>query len=86
MGKPPHLAEEGCERLGGGRREYKTGSPKGLLFHDAGVQVAERAGISLSTLSKPESGGPGVTLDTLVKVMFVLGRRDEVAGIAAVIL
>ena len=48
------------------------------------AQVSERAGISRSTLSKLESGNPGVTLDTLVKVMFILGLQDEVlASIAA---
>lgn len=39
-------------------------------------QVAERAGISRSTLSKLEHGDPGVSLGVLLEVLRALGQVD----------
>ena len=41
------------------------------------TQVAERANISRSTLWAVEKGNPGVTLGTLLQVMFVLGLEKD---------
>lgn len=40
--------------------------------------VAERAGISTSTLSKLENGDPGVALGTFLNVCRALGMMDQV--------
>ncbi len=46
-------------------------------------QVAERAGISRSTLHLIESGAPGTSLGKLLQVLVVLGMESDLSGIAA---
>lgn len=44
--------------------------------------MAERAGISRTTLHKVEQGDPGVSLGTYATVLFVLGLEERVADLA----
>jgi transcriptional regulator with XRE-family HTH domain len=46
-------------------------------------QVAERAGISRSTLHLIESGSAGVSLGKLMEVLVVLGMESDLSRIAA---
>ena len=45
--------------------------------------VAQRAGISRSSLYKVEAGDPGATLGTYVRVLAVLGLEGDVQALAA---
>ncbi|MEA4905222.1 hypothetical protein SDC9_194611 [bioreactor metagenome] len=45
-------------------------------------QVAERAGISRSTLWQIEKGAPSVSLGTYAQVLFVLGLEKDLQSIA----
>lgn len=45
--------------------------------------VAQRAGISRTSLYKVEAGNPGATLGTYLRVMAVLGLEADVNGLAA---
>ena len=45
-------------------------------------QVAERAGISRSTLFKVESGDGGVAMSTCLKILFVLGLDQDLTKVA----
>lgn len=45
-------------------------------------QVAERAGIARSTLSKLENGDSGVSVETLLKVLYTLGLEDDLGRVA----
>ena len=45
-------------------------------------QVAERAGISRSTLHLMENGSPGISLGRLVQVLNVLGLQADISQIA----
>ena len=44
--------------------------------------MAERAGISRTTLHKVEQGDPGVSLGTYATVLFVLGLEERIADLA----
>ena len=44
--------------------------------------MAERAGISRTTLLKVEKGDPGVSFGTLATVLFVLGLLDRLSELA----
>lgn len=44
--------------------------------------MAERAGISRTTLHKVEQGAPGVSLGTYATVLFVLGLEERIAELA----
>ena len=44
--------------------------------------MAERAGISRTTLHKVERGDPGVSLGTCATVLFVLGLEERIAELA----
>jgi transcriptional regulator with XRE-family HTH domain len=44
--------------------------------------MAERAGISRTTLLKVEKGDPGVAVGTYAAVLFVLGMVDRLGGLA----
>ncbi len=46
--------------------------------------MAERAGISRTTLSKAEKGEPGVSVGTLATLMFILGLTERLATVADV--
>ena len=46
-------------------------------------QLAERAGISRSTVQLLEKGEPGVSMSAYVQVLFVLGLEDDLRKIAA---
>lgn len=45
--------------------------------------VAQRAGISRSTLYKVESGDPGATLGSYLRVLAVLGLENDLQALAA---
>ncbi|MFZ4652175.1 MAG: helix-turn-helix domain-containing protein [Rubrivivax sp.] len=45
--------------------------------------VAGRAGISRSTLYKVESGDPGATMGTYLRVLAALGLENDLHGLAA---
>jgi len=45
--------------------------------------MAERAGISRTTLLKVEKGDPGVAVATYATVLFVLGMLDRLADLAS---
>lgn len=45
--------------------------------------VAQRAGISRSSLYKVEAGDPGATLGTYLRVLAVLGLEGDIAALAA---
>jgi transcriptional regulator with XRE-family HTH domain len=45
--------------------------------------IAQRAGISRSSLYKVEAGDPGVTLGTVLRVLTALGLDGDVQGLAA---
>ncbi|HEY4358213.1 MAG TPA: helix-turn-helix transcriptional regulator [Acidobacteriaceae bacterium] len=45
--------------------------------------VAQRAGISRSTLYKVEAGDPGVTMGSCLRVLAVLGLENDLQGLAA---
>ncbi len=47
------------------------------------VQVAERAGISRTTLTSVEKGNPNVAIGAYVKVLSVLGLDKNIAAVAA---
>ena len=66
------LAELG-ERLRLARRRRKLSS----------AVVAQRAGISRSTLYKVEAGDPGTTLGSCLRVLAVLGLENDIQGLAA---
>ncbi len=46
-------------------------------------QIAERAGISRSTIQLLEKGEPGVSMSAYVQVLFVLGLEDDLKKIAS---
>ena len=46
--------------------------------------MAERAGISRTTLNKLEKGDPGVGMGTYAKTLFILGLLDRLAELADV--
>jgi transcriptional regulator with XRE-family HTH domain len=54
-----------------------------LRRHLSAEQVAERAGISRSTLHLIESGAPGTSLGKLLQVLVVLGMETDLSRIAA---
>lgn len=47
------------------------------------AQVAERAGMSRSTLWQIEKGAPGVSLSSYMQVMLVLNLENDIAKLAA---
>ena len=47
------------------------------------VVVAQRAGISRTSLYKVEAGAPGATMATYVRVLVVLGLEDDLNALAA---
>lgn len=46
--------------------------------------MAERAGVSRTTLQKVEKGDPGVSVGTIATVLFVLGLLDRLRELADV--
>ena len=46
--------------------------------------MAERAGISRTTLSKAEKGDPGVSIGTLATLLFILGLDERLSEAADV--
>ena len=46
--------------------------------------MAERAGISRTTLSKAEKGNPGVSVGTLATLLFILGLDERLSEVADV--
>lgn len=53
-----------------------------LRRHLSAEQVAERAGISRSTLHLMEGGSPGTSLGKLLHVLIVLGMETDLSSIA----
>ncbi len=47
------------------------------------IQLAERAGISRSTIQLLEKGEPGVSMSAYVQVLFVLGMENDLRNIAS---
>jgi transcriptional regulator with XRE-family HTH domain len=45
--------------------------------------VAQRAGISRTTLYKVEAGAPGATIGSYLRVLAVLGLENDLRGLAA---
>lgn len=45
--------------------------------------VAQRAGISRTSLYKAEGGNPGATLGTYLRIMAVLGLESDISALAA---
>jgi transcriptional regulator with XRE-family HTH domain len=78
--KPPiifpqeqRLLSEFAERLKLARKRRKLSS----------VVVAQRAGISRTSLYKVETGDPGATLGTYLRVLAVLGLEGDINALAA---
>ena len=78
--KPPtvfpqeqRLLSELAERLKLARKRRKLSS----------TVVAQRAGISRSSLYKVETGDPGATLGTYLRVLAVLGLEGDINALAA---
>ena len=78
--KPPtvfpqeqRLLSELAERLKLARKRRKLSS----------TVVAQRAGISRSSLYKVETGDPGATLGTYLRVLAVLGLEGDISALAA---
>lgn len=44
--------------------------------------MAERSGISRTTLSKAEKGNPGVSIGTLATLLFILGLEERLSEVA----
>lgn len=53
-----------------------------LRRHYAAVVVAERAGITRSTLHRAERGNPGVALGTYAGILRVLGLQGDIDAVA----
>ena len=47
------------------------------------ITVAERAGIARTTLYKAESGDPGVTLGTYIRILATLGMEKDFEHLAS---
>jgi len=54
-----------------------------LRRHLSALQVADRAGISRSTLQSMEKGSPSVSIGNLLQVMVVLGLEKDFPKLAA---
>lgn len=46
--------------------------------------MAERSGISRTTLSKAEKGDPGISVGTIATLLFILGLDERLAEVAEV--
>ena len=46
--------------------------------------MAERSGISRTTLSKAEKGDPGISVGTIATLLFILGLDERLAEVADV--
>jgi len=64
-------------RLGGDLRDAR------LRRRIPAAIMAQRAGISRTTLLKVEKGDPGVAAGTYAAVLFVLGMLDRLSGLAS---
>lgn len=62
------------EEIGGSVRRWR------LMQSLKAEELAERAGISRSTLQKIERGDSGVSIGAVMSVMQALGQVDHVAG------
>jgi transcriptional regulator with XRE-family HTH domain len=60
--------------IGGSVRQWR------LMQSLKAEELAERAGISRSTLQKIERGEPGVSIGAVMSVMQALGQLDHIAG------
>ena len=70
---------------------YRSLRKLGADLHDARRRrriptqiMAERAGISRTTLTKLEKGDPGVAMGTYATVLFILGLLDRLTELADV--
>jgi DNA-binding XRE family transcriptional regulator len=72
----PLPVERALRKLGGDLRDARRRRriPTALM--------AQRVGISRSTLNKAEKGDPGVSLGVYATVLFVLGLADRIAELA----
>lgn len=62
------------DEMGGSIRRWR------LMQALKAQELAERAGISRSTLQKIERGDPGVSIGAVLSVMQALGQLDHVVG------
>jgi transcriptional regulator with XRE-family HTH domain len=74
----PAAVDEGIKALG--NRIRLARQRRGWTL----AEVAEKAGITLNTLSVLERGKPGVALGTYVAVLWVLGLDRTLQAVAAV--
>jgi transcriptional regulator with XRE-family HTH domain len=72
----PLPVERALRKLGGDLRDARRRRriPTALM--------AQRVGISRSTLNKVEKGNPGVSLGVYATALFVLGMTDRIADLA----
>lgn len=78
--KPPVVFPQELRVLAGLGERIKLARLRRQLSSTA---VAQRAGISRTSLYKVEAGDPGATLGTYVRVLAALGLADDVSALAA---
>jgi len=78
--KPPTIFPQEQQLLSGLGERFKLARKRRKLSN---AVVAQRAGISRSSLYKVEAGDPGATLGTYLRVLAVLGLEGDIATLAA---
>ena len=78
--KPPTVFPQEQKLLSGLGERFKLARKRRKLSN---AVVAQRAGISRSSLYKVEAGDPGATLGTYLRVLVVLGLEGDIAALAA---
>lgn len=78
--KPPTIFPQEQRLLSNLGERFKLARMRRKLSNAA---VAQRAGISRSSVYKVEAGDPGATLGTYLRVLAVLGLEGDVNALAA---